>query len=30
MGTLAELRHEPEPGITPIPLMQLATAFWGF
>ena len=30
MGTLAELKHEPEPDITPIPLMQLATAFWGF
>jgi SAM-dependent methyltransferase len=31
MGTpLAELKQEPHPGITPIPLMQLATAFWGF
>src|ERR1041384_2300672 len=30
MGTaLAELQ-EPHPAITPIPLMQLATAFWGF
>jgi hypothetical protein len=28
--SLAELKHEPEPDITPIPLMQLATAFWGF
>jgi SAM-dependent methyltransferase len=31
MGTpLAELKQEPHPGITPIPLMQLATSFWGF
>ena len=30
MGTLAELKHEPESDVTPIPLMQLATAFWGF
>jgi 3-hydroxy-5-methyl-1-naphthoate 3-O-methyltransferase len=26
----AELKQEPHPAITPIPLMQLATAFWGF
>lgn len=31
MGTtLAELKHEPQPGITPTPLMQLATSFWAF
>ena len=31
MGTpLAELKPEPHPAISPIPLMQLATAFWGF
>src|ERR1041385_4579418 len=31
MGTsLAELKQESHPAITPIPLMQLATAFWGF
>jgi len=27
---VAELKHEPETNITPIPLMQLATAFWAF
>jgi len=31
MGTsLAELKREPKPDITPIPLMQLATSFWAF
>ena len=28
--SLAELKHEPGPDITPIPLMQLATTFWAF
>jgi len=28
--TVAEFKHQPEPDITPIPLMQLATAFWAF
>jgi len=28
--SLAELKRDPKPDITPIPLMQLATAFWGF
>jgi hypothetical protein len=28
--SLSELKQEPHPAITPIPLMQLATAFWGF
>ncbi len=32
MGTSLAEKHrpEPEPDITPIPLMQLATAFWAF
>jgi 3-hydroxy-5-methyl-1-naphthoate 3-O-methyltransferase len=30
MGSLAELKHGPQPDITPVPLMQLATAFWAF
>ncbi|HYH01295.1 MAG TPA: methyltransferase [Terriglobales bacterium] len=29
-SSLTELRHEQDPAITPIPLMQLSTAFWAF
>lgn len=29
-SSVIQFRHEPEPAITPVPLMELSTAFWAF